>query len=594
MLPRLGGRAASAYLALILLGALLPIAVSIAIGALVGAVTPAIGHGLGSSAGVHLLVVLGVTGALYVARQMHGPIQEAVAGILGERLQSEGATLVMRACLAPAGVAHLEDPAIADKIRQSDEIGTSSSARGTVPALATVTSARLMALGYAIILFRFRWWAPLLMVVAWSGVSYFGHQTALLFLKRAEAATPGLRRSDYMRELVIAGGAAKELRVFGLGRWVLDGFSSYWYGGMDEIWRERMRLWRIMLPVYGGLGLAYALLLTSAGNAASSGAIGIGALVVYLQAAAGMAGIYPPGDSGWELKIGARPVGRALGMRDAVTTPVTDLRGTRAPERHTPTDAIRIESLGFTYPGRDAPVFDGLDLEIPAGRSLAVVGENGAGKTTLIKMLCRFYDPAAGRITIDGIDLRELEPDAWRRQIGVIFQDFVRYELSARDNVTLAAPSLEDEDALRHAARLAGADGIIERLPDRWDTTLSRKYSGGADLSGGEWQRVALARALYAVRAGARVLVLDEPTANLDVRAEAELYERFLEITQGVTTILISHRFSTVRKADHICVIEHGRLLEQGAHDQLLALGGTYARMFNLQASAYVEEAADA
>ncbi|MFA5890158.1 MAG: ABC transporter ATP-binding protein [Actinomycetota bacterium] len=594
MLPRLGIRAATAYVGLILLGAFLPVSVSVAIGVLVGSVSPAIGNGLGSPAGTHLLTVLAVTGALYVVRQMHGPIQEAIGGVLGERLQSEGASLVMRACSSPAGIAHLEDSTIADKIRLSDEIGTANSARAAVPALAIITSSRLSAIAFGIILLHFRWWAPLVMIAAWSGVSYYGHQTAVLFLKRAEAATQGLRRSDYMRELVIAGGAAKELRVFGLGGWLLDRFSTYWYGGMDDIWRERLRLWRIILPAYGGLGLSYALLLTAAGQAAAHHTIGIGALVIYLQAASGMGGLYPPGDSGWELKIGARPIGHALEMRQAVTTPATDLHGSRAPEHDAPARSIRIESLHFTYPGRDSAVFDGLDLEIPAGRSLAVVGENGAGKTTLIKMLCRFYDPAAGRITIDGVDLREFDPGAWRSQIGVIFQDFVRYELSARDNVGLGAPFTDDEEALRHAARLAGADGIVERLPEGWNTTLSRKYAGGAELSGGEWQRIALARALYAVRAGARVLVLDEPTANLDVRAEAELYERFLEITHGVTTILISHRFSTVRKADHICVIEHGKLLEQGTHDELLEREGTYARMFNLQASAYLEEIADA
>jgi len=257
-----------------------------------------------------------------------------------------------------------------------------------------------------------------------------------------------------------------------------------------------------------------------------------------------------------------------------------------------PRHGVRFEGVTFAYPGSSTPVLDGFDLELRAGESLAIVGSNGAGKTTLVKLLARFYEPTSGRITVDGIDLRDVDADGWQQRIAAIFQDFTRYALTARENVGLGAPSLlDDDEALRDAAARAGALDLIEGLASGWDTVLSRQVEGGAELSGGEWQRLALARAMLAVRAGAGILVLDEPTANLDARAETELYDRFLELTRGVTTIVISHRFSTVRRADRIVVVRGGRVVEAGTHDELVALGKRYARMFRLQAARFSEVA---
>jgi ABC-type multidrug transport system fused ATPase/permease subunit len=246
------------------------------------------------------------------------------------------------------------------------------------------------------------------------------------------------------------------------------------------------------------------------------------------------------------------------------------------------------QNMSFAYPDGEGRVFDRLDLALPAGRSLALVGDNGEGKTTLIKLLARLYDPDGGRIAVDGVDLAELEPDAWRRQLAVVFQDFCRYELPARDNMgfgRIDAP--RDDEALATAARLGGISDVITGLPGGWDTPLSRQYTDGAELSGGQWQRLALSRAMFAVEHGARVLILDEPTAHLDVRAESDLYERFLDLTRGLTTILVSHRFATVRLADQIAVLGNGRVAEHGTHDELLDRGGHYARMFELQAAPF-------
>jgi ATP-binding cassette subfamily B protein len=321
---------------------------------------------------------------------------------------------------------------------------------------------------------------------------------------------------------------------------------------------------------------------------AHAASLSVAAALVLVQAVLGAGVITRYDDGNWYLS----ELGRVLERLTRVEAPGVTAGGLRPGGARAadglPRESIRFERVTFAYPGGSERVFDGLDLEIAAGRSLAIVGENGAGKTTLIKLLTRLYDPDGGRITVDGIDLRELDPAAWHRRVGCVFQDYVQFEASAYDNVAFGnLARRDDRERVLEAARLAGADRAVERLPDGWATVLTREVTGGADLSGGEWQRLALARALFAVRTGAGLLILDEPTASLDVRGEAQVYARFLELTRGVTTIVVSHRFSTVRRADRIVVVEHGRVLEDGSHDELLAAGGRYATMYHLQAAKF-------
>jgi ATP-binding cassette subfamily B protein len=319
-------------------------------------------------------------------------------------------------------------------------------------------------------------------------------------------------------------------------------------------------------------------------SAAAHGRISLGEAVVYVQSAIGVSMIAFGGFS-WALDGAAAPVAAVLRLEPAMH-PAGGLRSGDRSANAMPAREIRLRDLTFAYPAgastspsAGACVLEHFDLTIPAGSSLAIVGQNGAGKTTIAKLLCRLYDPQSGAIEIDGVDIREFDLASWRSRVTAVFQDFLRLELPLRDNV---APAGAPDDVVRAALDAAGATNLAAL-----DTVLARGYDGGTDLSGGQWQRIALARALAAVSLGAGVVLLDEPTAQLDVRGEAEIFERLLAATRHCTTILISHRFSTVRHADRICVLERGRVIELGTHDELMALHGRYRTMFDLQAQRF-------
>jgi ABC-type multidrug transport system fused ATPase/permease subunit len=571
----------------------LPIAVTVLTGRLVGIIPDAVQTGLASPAGRQMTLLLAIAGALILVVRALGPLQLALAGAFGRQVDRFLQERLMTAVSLPSGIGHLEDPATLDLIRNAQGIGAERLHPGdAVKALASLLPSWLQALGSAAILLTFQWWLGLLWLVMWPVVLYFLQREYVRIGHAAYGHADAVRRSDYLRDLALLPAAAKEIRIWGMLDWLLDRFDDAWLGAMRPVWQARRPgrpvLWVatavIALANFG----AFALLV----RAAIVGDLTLAALAVYTRAILDASAFRAFDDPNADLAYAAVAVPSLLELEQRLTKhPVETAPVTSAtPVSALPQQSIAFEGVGFHYPGGQ-DVLAGLDLTVPAGQSLAIVGSNGAGKTTLIKLLCRLYDPSAGRIFVDGIDLCEISAPLWRRQVAAIFQDFVQYHLSARDNVALGAPGqVADFARLRAVADKAGALELIESLPNGWDTILSRQYTGGVDLSGGQWQRIALARAFFAVDAGARVLILDEPTASLDVRAEAALYDRFLEITAGLTTILISHRFSTVRRADRIVVIADGRVAEQGTHDELMATGGRYATMFTLQASRFVDE----
>ncbi len=405
--------------------------------------------------------------------------------------------------------------------------------------------------------------------------------------------------ADYYRRMGQGGEWAKEVRIFGLASWLSDRFALHRGRFVQAMITARKVDRRTMGLLSGLMVIANAGVVGMASWSAFTGRLGVSELVVLVQGLLGMALLAD--QSGDNLvEYGASRLRTILDLESALGSAVAVATQGAVRTRSAaglPMHEIRFNGVRFGYPGADRPVFDGLDLCIEAGTSVGIVGLNGAGKTTLIKLLTGLETPQAGQITVDGIAITELEPDSWRRSIAAIFQDFVRYELSARDNIGFGAiDELHADDVDRRvttAANRTGADTVLTGLADGLDTTLSRRFPGGTDLSGGQWQRIALARAMTAVSGGARVLVLDEPTAQLDVRAEADIYDRFLDMTQDLTSIVISHRFSTVRRADRIVVLDAGRVSESGSHAELIIRGGTYARLFATQAMRYADRGRD-
>jgi ATP-binding cassette subfamily B protein len=591
MLTEGGSRRIASLLAVALAQAAVPLAIISATGTVVAraATRPTLG------AVAWPLVTLA---ALFALQQILSPI----AGVLGYRVSSaiDGAmrARAMEAATRPVGVGFLEDDGVQDLI----ELGAgrpivfrSATPGGAAVGVIGVTSRYLQGIGAAALIARFSLPLAFLLLVTTFGVRRVIHRANVAQAGAFDDHVPTYRRAGYYTGLATVPLPAKEVRVFGLAEWILGRHREAWTTVTASMSAVRHRTSRRLARSYLLAFPVHALVFVIVGRAAVDGRIGLATLAIVVQAARqliDLGGIF--GDE-YQIDFGSAslPAAAELQRRSHAATAAAPA-GTQ-PADGLPRIAIAFEGVTFAYPGQRQAVLEGLDLVVPAGTSLAIVGANGAGKTTLVKLLARLYEPTHGRILIDGIDIRELDVSAWRARLAVIFQDFVRYELSAADNVGLGGPALlHDRTALAAAAHRAGTQELIEALPKGWDTVLARGYTDGAELSGGEWQRVALARALLAVEAGASVLALDEPTANLDVRAEAELFDRFLDLTTApdgrageLTTLLVSHRFSTVRRTQRICVLDRGRVNEVGSHDELVAAGGIYARMFGLQAARF-------
>jgi ATP-binding cassette subfamily B protein len=576
VLPRADRWLALAWWAVLLLRGLLPAGFAITMGTLVGAV----------QRGESLAAPLSAVGVIFVLLQVLHPIHQALSTNLGSRVAAWLYDRLAEACVRPAGMGHLEDPKLAGDLTVAREFDAGMTGPPMHINLEFIASGLVLfvsGLASAAVLFAYTWWAPLVLAGAWLGTHWLLRESAVWRDRNTEPVRAAQRHAEYAYRLAVDPPAAKELRLFGLADWVMERFVGQ-RTRLHQLQYEATRLrekplaWCLLLV--GGANVAF---FWSLASAAASGQLDLGQVVVFAQVAVGVSAIAFGGMS-WALDGAAAPVAAVLRLEPAMRERgalAASLQARRADGM--PAREIRFRDVTFAYPGSERPVLEGFDLTIRAGSSLAIVGQNGAGKTTLAKLLCRLYDPLGGAIEVDGVDLRDLDTDAWRSRLAAVFQDFVRFELPLRDNV---APGGAPDDVVRAALAEAGASGLASL-----ETPLARGYDGGTELSGGQWQRVALARALCAVRLGAGLVLLDEPTAHLDVRGEAEIFDRILAATRGVTTVLISHRFSTVRHADRICVLEHGRVIELGTHDELVARGGRYRTMFELQARRFTAEA---
>jgi ABC-type multidrug transport system fused ATPase/permease subunit len=485
------------------------------------------------------------------------------------------------ACVRPPGLGHLENTSLATDLtvaRDFDLGMTGPPLQISVDFIAGGLLEVIAGLACVLVLFGFAWWAPLILAGAWLATHWLLRESSVWRDRNTEEVRAAQRDADYAYRLAVDASPAKELRLFGLVDWTIERFTgrrttlhALQYDATRL--REKPVVWSLLLVIAANVVVFWAL-----AEAANDGNLALGRVVVFAQSAVG-ASMIAFGGISWALDGSAAPVGAVLRLEGAMGAAGALGQGTCS-ANGMPANEIRFRDVTFAYPG-GAPILEHFDLIVPAGSSLAIVGQNGAGKTTLAKLLCRLYDPQSGSIEIDGVPLRDLSIDSWRHRVTAVFQDFTRFELPLRDNV---APAGAADDVVQGALELAGATGLADL-----GTVLARGYSGGTDLSGGQWQRVALARALAAVQLGAGLILLDEPTAQLDVRGEAEIFERILNATRQRTTILISHRFSTVRQADRICVLEKGRVIELGTHDELMAKRGRYRTMFDLQAQRFGE-----
>ena len=479
-------------------------------------------------------------------------------------------------------LATYEDPSFQDKLERARVQATDR--LGMIQQMGRLLQQVIATIALAAGIVWFSPWLFLLLIIcvvpAFVGESHF----AFLGYSQAFRQTPVKRQMDYLRYLGVSKESAKELKVFGLNRHLTDRFANL----SDQIYDENVSLAKrrflassfltllTTVGYYGGY--IYIIYLTLAGR------LSVGTLQFLAGAIAGasinLQSIFSTFSGIADQSLFLSDLLSFLELRPTVRSKENGLPCPRPIRR-----GIEFQNVSFAYPGTSRLVLKDLNLRLDQGERIALIGENGEGKTTIVKLLMRLYDPTAGAIQLDGVDLREYDLEDYASQVAVIFQDFMRYDMTARENIAIGRiTETENLPSIVAAARKSMAEEVIRKLPAGYEQMLGRRFDGGVDLSGGEWQKVALARAYLR---DAQVLILDEPTASLDARSEHEVFKRFAELTEGKLSVLISHRFSTVKMADRIIVLEKGQISEQGTHEQLIARGARYAEMFDMQASNY-------
>ena len=483
---------------------------------------------------------------------------------------------------AELDLAAYEDPVFYDRLERARVQATDR--LGMIQSIGRLVQQAITAVSLSVSILLFSPWLLFLLVLSvipgFLGESHF----AFLGYATIHRQTPIRRQLDYLRVLGGSREAAKELKLFGLKKFLVKRFTSL----SDQIYQENVSLARrrlvsgAFLPMVGTAGYysAYVFIVWRT----ITGALSIGELTflsgAIMQASSNIQQIFSALASVADQALFLTDLLAFLEMRPTIFSKPNALPAPRPIQ-----GGFEFRNVSFRYPGNPRLVLDRLNFRLTPGERVALVGENGQGKTTSVKLLTRLYDPLEGQILLDGVDLREYDLDDLYREIAVIFQDFMRYEMSVRENIAVGeVDGLAQMDALEVAARKSMAADVIKRLPHRYDQMLGRRFEGGVELSGGEWQKVALARAYLR---DAQLLILDESTAALDARSESEVFRRFAELTCGKTALFISHRFSTVRMAERVVVLQDGRISEDGSHDELVSLGGRYAEMLEMQTVHY-------
>ncbi|CAL9450031.1 Vitamin B12 import ATP-binding protein BtuD [Streptomyces sp. enrichment culture] len=632
------GRGSTALLFLtIVIGGVGPAVFMLLVGVTVGRLPEAARLGFNDGAG-RVAGPVAAASAVFLVTQVAGKIRFAVGEILGQRIEITLRERAMRACSIDDGLDHLQDD------RTRDDLAILSGAAGGLPleravaGLAEVTSALVGAVGPLLLLMFFHVWAGAAVALAWFAVRIVagrenGKRLELLF-----GQAHVMRRAEYFRKLAVQGAAAKEIRVFGLRDWVLARLDQEWLAAIRPTWRRRRPSDAKILLLSCVLVAVYGLVFWRLVDDGVNGGLETGAFAVFLQALIGASAV-SGGTAAFGLDVALAPVSavrrleerKAAASRGAAARTAKDLTVRRLELRDVTFayDSNGGAAVGATADGTDAaanvatergeargesrdeshhkphdktsakprsaprPVLDGVSFSVAAGESVALVGENGAGKTTLLKLLAGLLEPVSGRIEADGVALHELGRADWRRHLAMVFQDFARLPLTVAENVHVLRADSGDEQTRKtvlDCLQRVGLGERVARLPHGIDTVLGARLPGGIDFSGGEWQRLALARAFFTLHQGARVLLVDEPTASIDPSAETEFFDRLLDETEGMIRIVVSHRFNTVRRVDRIVVLDRGRVVESGSHDDLMRQDGLYRRMFLAQAAPFTEQ----
>lgn len=529
----------------------------------------------------HLWWLAAIEFALAIAGSLFGRAIDYYDAVLADRYMRHISIRVMDHA-SQLDLQSYEDPAYYDRLERARVQATDR--LGMIQSIGRLFQQTITVISLSVALVYFSPWLLLVLVVclipAFMGESHF----AFLNYAKNFRQTPIKRELDYLRQVGGSKEAAKELKLFGLSRFLTDRFTSLSNFIFDEniaLFRRRLVAVSLlsMLSTAGYYG-AYAWAIWETVH----GVFTVGTLVFLtasiMNASNNISQMFSTLSSIADQALFLTDLLAFFQMQPTVTSKPDALPAPR-PIR----EGFEFQNVSFVYPGTKRLILDGLNFRLEPGERIALIGQNGQGKTTIVKLMTRLYDPTGGRVLLDGVDLRDYEIEDLCREIGVIFQDFMRYEMTAQENIAVGRIEfLNDMDRIRSAAEKSLADGVIQRLALGYKQMLGRRFEGGVDLSGGEWQKLALARAYLRE---AQVLILDEPTAALDARAEYEVFERFNELTVSKMALFISHRFSTVRMAERIIVLENGRISEEGSHDRLVARGGTYAEMFELQASSY-------